>query len=80
MNNTKWLNIGDSHIYMVKDDTIGRIPEWRPVGLVTLRQIYETTAPMWFAWDLQPHNHYFFLGKFLILEGAQSVVESLEVI
>ena len=65
---------------MVKDDNIGKMAEWRPIGLITLRQIYDNTSPMWYAWNLQPHDAYFFLGKFLMLEGAQSVVEGLEVI
>lgn len=80
MNNTKWLEAGDSHIYMVKDDNIGKLPEWRPVGLITLRQIYDKTSPMYYAWNLQPHDPYFFLGKFLLLEGAKIAVEGLELV
>lgn len=71
--------MGDSHIYMVKDSSIGKLPEWRPIALITLRQVYENTTPMWYLWDIQPSAAYNFIGKYLLLEGALNIAENLEI-
>jgi len=45
----QWLSIGDTRILMHLQGA-GERPEWHPIAQITLRQIYATVKPMYYAW------------------------------
>jgi hypothetical protein len=54
----------------------GFVPEWRPVGYVIYRQIYEGTPASWFAYRIGDGRDPSFLGREKELEDARNLVRA----
>ena len=52
---TQWLEAGNTSILM-EEREVGCLKEWQPVAQITLRQIYPTVDPKWYAWHLEVVN------------------------
>lgn len=77
MVNTKWIEIDNTAIYLIKFEDIGILPEWHAVGQIMLRQIHANTVPKWYAYRIGPSVEYqYMIGHFPSKEEAIKSIEN----
>ena len=75
MINTKWLELENTSIYLIKFENIGQLPEWHAVGQITLRQIHPNTNPRWYAYSIGTQAGNYFIGHFGTKDEAIKIIE-----
>jgi len=72
-NERTWFSVDNTHILMEKQ-FIGELPEWHPIGMCILRQVYAAVPATWYAWRLQREG----VGDDLIGRGYGSDMKARE--
>lgn len=69
----RWIQIDNTRVLFHLSTAHSLHAEWHPVGQVTLRQVYESQTPAWYAWNIT--HEFDFLGSFPSMEEAVRAAE-----